>query len=224
MIIRHFIDCRSGRMALACGLLAAITQPSLGVLAQSNSLNTTLSSPPQSQVDATATPQAQPPQQGPSSGIFCRLRNGIPTTVSLTRRGEVPIIKWTSGEFDASGWTPEKRCELVSQRFETFRASGQLQYLTTGRVAGQPVICAVVSDSSPCTPADVLYTLKKGQDPSATLRRLLNVRRGVTGVMQETGTRVYLNFNQFIDERLAAPGRSSRSQGSAVGTSSGAAW
>lgn len=160
---------------------------------------------------AQTTEAAEQPaaSQGPSAGISCMDRDGTPTTVSQTRRGIVPIIKWTSNNFDASGWTPEKRCQAVSQRFETFRVSGQLKYLTSGRVSGQPVICAVPSQDAPCSADNVLYTLKSGQDPAATLTRLLNVRRGASGPMSETGRRVYVNFNTFIEQQTPdgrAPG------------------
>lgn len=192
---------------IAAGRFSLVLALALGLplLAQAQMVDSQSGAPVEPAADS------QPPAtQGPSSGITCEVRNGIPTTVSQTRRGEVPIIKWTSSDFDASGWTPDKRCQLVSQRFETFRANGQLQFLTTGRVAGQPVICAVASQSAPCTAADVLYTLKRGQDASATLRRLLNVRRGASGPMSETGARIYVNFNQFLDERMAASSPSAR--------------
>lgn len=192
----------AGRFSLVLVLALGLPQ-----LAQAQMVDSQSGAPVEPAADS------QPPaatSQGPSSGITCEIRNGIPTTVSQTRRGEVPIIKWTSSDFDASGWTPDKRCQLVSQRFETFRANGQLQFLTTARVAGQPVICAVVSQSAPCTSADVLYTLKRGQNASDTLRRLLNVRRGASGPMSETGPRIYVNFNQFLDERMAASSPSTR--------------
>ena len=164
----------------------------------------------QQQPDAAApaadAPVQQPSSQGPSSGISCMMRDGAPTTVSQTRRGEVPIIRWTSSDFDASGWTAEKRCQVVSQRFEVFRSNGQLQYLTTGRVAGQPVICAVRAQNAPCTGADVLYTLKPGQDAGATLVRLLAVRRGVSGPISETTRRMYISFDRLIEDKLAAKG------------------
>lgn len=157
---------------------------------------------PQPADQADPAPSQPAPSQGPSVGISCITRDGVPTTMSQTRRGLVPIIKWTSNTFDAAGWTADKRCQVVSQRFETFRVNGQLQYLTSGRVAGQPVICAVPSENAPCYADNVLYTLKAGQDPAVTLNRLLNVRRGASGPISETGRRVYVNFNSFIEQQI----------------------
>ena len=142
--------------------------------------------------------------QGPSSGISCVIRDGVPTTVSQTRRGEVPIILWTSRVFDASGWTPEKRCQAVSQRFEAFRSSGQLKVLTTGRVAGLPVICALPSERTSCLAPNVLYTLKPKENATDALVSLLAVRRGASGAIKETPSRLYVDFNRMLEEKLLA--------------------
>lgn len=69
----------------------------------------------------------------------------VPTTIAKTRRGDVPVIRWVSTWSTGSGFTPQKRCEIVSKSFQTYHEAGQLNYLTTGRVNGQAVICPAIT-------------------------------------------------------------------------------
>ncbi|MEB3330911.1 MAG: COP23 domain-containing protein [Synechococcaceae cyanobacterium] len=136
-----------------------------------------------------------------AASFSCGSSNGVPTTVARTDDGRsVPMIRWTSNVFDAAGWTPQRRCQEVSQRFESFRQQGRLTYVTTGRINGLPVICSAASDGGACD--GLLYTLKPGQDPTLALKRLFDVRYKARGPLNETSARLYLS----MDELLAASG------------------
>jgi len=136
---------------------------------------------------------------GPSLGISCQMVDGVPTTVSQTKRKRVEIIRWESDAFSSAGYTPARRCQEVSRRFEAYRAEGRLKYLTTGRVNGQNVICVADRHGGPCTGS--LYTLKPGQNPSETLTSLLNVRRGVSGPLPESPGRVWIKFTDLLSRK-----------------------
>ena len=106
-----------------------------------------------------------------ASTISCMNANGVPATVVQTKSGkQVPIIYWKSQTFSGSGWTPERRCQEVSARFQSYHSSGTLEYITTGRMNGLPVICVAKTDGGGC--AGLLYTLKLVRTP-ATLKKLL---------------------------------------------------
>ena len=107
------------------------------------------------------------------------------------------MIRWSSNVFDGGGWTPERRCQEVSQRFEGFRQQGRLQYLTTGRINGQPVICTAKAEGAPCD--GLLYTLKPGQDPTTALRNLFDVRYKARGPLNETEERLYINVDKLLN-------------------------
>lgn len=137
-------------------------------------------------------------QDAGAQRISCRTIDGVPTTVSETGGKTIPLIRWISSEMAASGYAPQKRCEIVSAKFETYRSQGSLQYITTGRENGLPVICVAQSRGGPCV--GTLYTLKKGQDPVRTLQKLFHLRRGASGPILESGgdARPYLSFDELI--------------------------
>lgn len=160
-------------------------------------------------------PHLQASGTGPSLGIRCQVVDGIPTTVSQTKKGRtVSIIKWESDAFLSSGYSPERRCQEVSRRFEAYRMSGQLRYLTTGRMNGQNVICVADRDGGPCVGS--LYTLKPGQNPNETLSSLLNVRRGASGALSESPGRIWVRFSDLLSRR---PGSSLEVQPASKGAS-----
>ena len=116
------------------------------------------------------------------------------------------MIRWTSNAFDGAGWTPERRCQEVSQRFETYRQQSRLAYVTTGRINGLPVICTAASDGGPCD--GLLYTLKPSQDPTLALKRLFDVRYKARGPLNETSTRLYLSMDELLAAKTGEPNAS----------------
>mgnify|MGYP001196644892 CR=1 FL=1 len=130
--------------------------------------------------------------------FHCGTSSGVPATLATTASGKtVPVIRWTSTTFDSAGWSQNKRCQAVSQRFEQYRQEGRLKYLTTGRMNGQAVICSANKDGGSCN--GLLYTLKPGQDPTKTLRDLLVVRTKAAGPLNETTSRLYVKMGDLLD-------------------------
>jgi Circadian oscillating protein COP23 len=145
-----------------------------------------------------------PPAQAAATSFSCGTSNGMPTTVARTHDGRsVPMIRWTSNAFDGAGWTPERRCQEVSQRFESYRRQGRLTYVTTGRINGLPVICTAASNGGPCD--GLLYTLKPGQHPTLALQNLFDVRFKARGPLNETTSRLYLSIEDLLASKADAP-------------------
>lgn len=137
------------------------------------------------------------PAKAAATSFSCTTSKGVPATVAKTDDGRiVSMIRWTSNAFDGAGWTPQRRCQEVSQRFETYRQQGRLAYITTGRMNSLPVICTARSDGGACD--GLLYTLKPGQDPTLALKRLFDVRFKARGPLNETTSRVYLSVNELL--------------------------
>lgn len=140
---------------------------------------------------------------------------GQPTTFASSGRGNIPMIIWQTelgGEF-----TPQKRCEMVSEKFQNFYDRGILQFLTTGYIlakSGNPInfICPATSDgggcvclrnnSSNCEEYEVLYTLKPGDSPSTKLQQLMDLRLGASGPINETNQRIYIDMNQYLRDAV----------------------
>lgn len=138
------------------------------------------------------------PAEARARSFSCSSLAGVPTTTAQMADGRsVPVIRWTSSTFDGAGWTPERRCQEVSARFDTFHRQDRLNYITTGRINGQPVICTSARPGSGCD--GLLYTLKPSQNATATLRNLLDVRTKARGPLNETNGRLYVNVSELLE-------------------------
>ena len=139
-----------------------------------------------------------PAQAGSSAqGFVCGSTQGAPSTNAVkSDGGQVPVIRWTSSTFTSAGWSPQRRCEEVSQRFDTYLKQGRLTYITTGRMNRLPVICTAASDGGACD--GLLYTLKPGQNATATLLSLLEIRVKARGPLNETTSRLYVSLDQLM--------------------------
>ncbi|MEC4893824.1 MAG: COP23 domain-containing protein [Oscillatoria sp. PMC 1051.18] len=143
---------------------------------------------------------ATQPSYAQASTFVCRQDNkGIPTTYAQTPRGVVPIIKWVSDYFGTE-FTPEKRCQIVSQRFTDYNNRGILNYLTSGYLNRQPVICAGTS----CNSNNLLFTLRSDQNPGKVLEELRNNRSNAAGPSFQgsnpSNSFVTIDFYQYLRE------------------------
>ncbi|MDV2998304.1 MAG: hypothetical protein N4J56_008009 [Chroococcidiopsis sp. SAG 2025] len=174
---------------------------------------------------ANTVMSSQPAPAGEKVTFVCGTNNGVPTTLARTATKSVPVIRWSSNHFKGSQWTPRKRCQEVSKKFQTYYQNGALNYLTTGydKKTGQPVICVADREGGSCT--GVLFTLKPGSNPGEVLQNLVNVRVRASGPLNESADRVYVNVNQLIDpgagEATNAPQMTPSQQS---GTSSNKLW
>ncbi|MEN9218062.1 MAG: COP23 domain-containing protein [Gloeomargarita sp. DG_2_bins_126] len=128
--------------------------------------------------------------------FYCGTSQGTPATLAKSGNRVVPIIRWTSDSFSESGFSPERRCQEVSRRFQTYYDDGSLSFITTGRMNGQNVICVARSHGGPC--AGLLFTLKPGSNPTQVINQLFNIRTRASGPLNETTARPYVDFNEFI--------------------------
>lgn len=115
-----------------------------------------------------------------TTSFVCGKTNGKPATVARTKKGDVPIVVWSSEEMSSSGYTPQIRCQQVSARFQSLYKSGQLKYITAGTLNQKPVVCATKQQNSPCTNQNLLYTLKANSDPQQVIQRLTAIRNRST--------------------------------------------
>ncbi len=151
-----------------------------------------------------------PSDAASAKSFYCGQASGAPATLAQTASGKsVPVIRWSSTTFNSSGWDQSRRCQVVSSRFEQFRQQGTLQYLTTGRMNGQSVICTALRNGGGCK--GLLYTLKPGQNPTKTLADLLDVRTKALGPLNETTSRLYVKMSDILDAKSGNKARSSPS-------------
>jgi hypothetical protein len=129
----------------------------------------------------------------------CVIEKGVPVTTAVMDSGkQVAVIRWVHDTFSGSGWSPQRRCQEVSERFTNLSNRGLLNYLTTGSMNGMSVICAALNKADRCNDNSLLYTLKPGQNPSQTLKNLMAVRTYAVRPLNETGDRVFVDLNEYL--------------------------
>jgi Circadian oscillating protein COP23 len=114
----------------------------------------------------------------PTTTFACIKKGSDPVTVA--RRGDritSPMITWRDKTWGS--YTPEKRCQLVSQRLtKAVATSGKLSSLdmTYGLINSLPVICYITTKGEKCNSDNILFSLKaseRGQE-QRIVNELLN--------------------------------------------------
>ena len=121
-----------------------------------------------------------PPSQAQMATYFCdKARDGVYATFARNGAGkEIEIIRWEK-EWGDGTLTKQKRCEIVSERFQRASKAGVLQHVTHGVQNGQPVICAAQQYGGPCGP--VLLTLRQEDNAREVLNQLLGIGNRAAG-------------------------------------------
>ncbi|MEK0181083.1 MAG: hypothetical protein EAZ98_24345 [Oscillatoriales cyanobacterium] len=145
----------------------------------------------------------KPPQ---SVTFICGVsRDNVPTTFAQeTTNGGIPksksVIRWVSDFGDQVNYTPQKRCEEVSNRFQDYSNQGLLDYITTGKENGLDTIC--VKDKERGGPCRLLWTLKPKTNPKLVLHLLFSDHLG-TGTLEEKGSNdsdIYIDVNKLLSK------------------------
>lgn len=137
------------------------------------------------------------PAHAQSTTFACGTSKGSPATLAYTARGSVPVIRWTSDYFSQSGWKPQQRCEEVSKRFQEYHQRNEMNFLTTGMMNNQSVVCTTDREGGSCM--NLLFTLKPGSSAGQTLRNLLAVRVRARTPLNESPARVYIDMKEYLN-------------------------
>lgn len=108
-----------------------------------------------------------PPSTTPSSDtrFSCELVNGEYTVMYYPESQPNQSYPWAIPSELGGGWTPQRRCNEITARFESYRQDGLLE-LTTGIENGYDTICVTTQlDPRDCR---IVLTVPPGQDPQLT--------------------------------------------------------
>lgn len=130
----------------------------------------------------------------------CSMKNGVPTTIARTPQGTVAVISWKSTHFNGSGFSPQKRCQVVSARFQKHSNQGSLRYITVGEMQNQNVLCVAQTRGGACRRDGLLLTLEPQDNPRNVLKELFSVAsrasNGPTG--RGSASEVYINMDNYL--------------------------
>lgn len=126
---------------------------------------------------------------------------------------QIKIINWNvSNKYFGDDWSPEKRCRVVSERFQAIYNRNKLAYLTVDDAhwlgnKAIPIICGVQEKGITCKEEDLLFTLENQDDPNAVLAELVAIRQDpqtnkalLRGDEQsfEDGVRIYYDLTKLL--------------------------
>jgi Circadian oscillating protein COP23 len=103
-----------------------------------------------------------------------RQNRKVPTTIAWNSSERRAIVQWVK---PMGNWTPEQRCQEVSQRMQVANDAETLKYLTNGKIGGKKAICTATEVNGKCK--NLLLTLRsndKALDFLSELKDLFNGR------------------------------------------------
>jgi len=122
------------------------------------------------QVSQSINQSNQPPEviitaQAQDTRFTCQFVDGEYTVMYSPESQPDQAYPWAIPSELGGGWTPQKRCDAITRRFEEYRQEGLLE-LATGTENGYDTICVTTQlDPSDCK---LILTVPPGQDPQLT--------------------------------------------------------
>ncbi|MEH2180663.1 COP23 domain-containing protein [Nostoc sp.] len=129
---------------------------------------------------------------------ICEIKQGIPITYARTPTETVELIGWQSQVFSNSGYTPERRCQEVTARFQKHSDAGNLRFITTGKMNHQNVMCVAQSQGGNCISDGLLLTFEPKDEPQKVLVELFNVSTRVRKIRLTRGKPVYIDVDEYL--------------------------
>ena len=122
----------------------------------------------------------------------------LPTTYAWYNGSKRALIRYTK---HIGKYTPQRRCDEISPRFQEAYDNGSLIYLTNGMINNQPVICSAKKYAGECI--TMLLTLRPEDDSIEVLNELTDVLYGrVVGPIRESSGIPQVYYKIDLEEAL----------------------
>lgn len=127
-------------------------------------------SPAPSNLPASKLPSDKPsdkvanPSDNKNARFSCQMRDGKYIVVYQPKSQPQKYFPWAVPSAMGDSWSPERRCNEISRRLESYRPDGLLE-MRTGTENGYNIICATTDKNPACR---IVLTVPNGQDPIAT--------------------------------------------------------
>lgn len=119
---------------------------------------------------AQATPNSSSTQNLNDVRFSCQVSNGQYTVMYNPQSQAGQYYPWATPTSLGGGWSPERRCNEISRRLESYRPDGLVE-LRTGQENGYNTICVTTEDVPSCR---IVLTVPPGQNPVAIRDRIFN--------------------------------------------------
>lgn len=135
------------------------------------------------------------PSKAQDQTYFCEESGGVWTTfVRNYDNKKIPLVRW---ETNLAEDTPHIRCQEVSNKFQKAYTTGALNFMTTGTMGGQHVVCGTNQYGNPCK--EVLFALKSHQDANYILQNLKNQGYGLNEPIKQSHSSIYIDMNLLLN-------------------------
>jgi hypothetical protein len=135
-------------------------------------------------------------------------KTNMPATVmsSPNRVKPLVVVLWKS-EYFGKDFSPQRRCAIVSPKFQAALVSGSLEYLKVGkeRNTRQDIVCAVKTANARCDrESEMLFALKPYGNNNYALKTLMaNIEGGQAGpiIYQGSGGEEVADLRTLLKSR-----------------------
>ncbi|MFB2920503.1 COP23 domain-containing protein [Aerosakkonema funiforme] len=144
-------------------------------------------------------------QSAPPIAFECKEFEGAWTTIAKTQQQQRQFIRWVSDFGARAGYTPERRCNEVTNRMNFYVRTKYPQYLTTGVQSDYPIICVTDREGNGCQ--GLVYTLKKRENAKRRLQDMLELTgNDIVGKppLVESRCPIYVKMIDFVEGRPSA--------------------
>jgi len=148
---------------------------------------TTPSSTPSTLPPENPNDKAANPTDNKTARFSCQSREGQYIVVYQPKSQPQKYFPWAAPSAMGDGWSPERRCNEISRRLESYRPDGLLE-MRTSTENGYNVICATTDKNSSCR---IVLTVPNGQDPIATRDKVFGNLATADSGQQTTAVNTY---------------------------------
>ena len=134
----------------------------------------------------------------------CERNNGEYTVMYRPQSQPNESYAWAIPQQMGGNWSPQRRCQAISNRLEQYRPDGLMELQTT-TLNGEDVVCVTTEADSSCR---IVFTVPRGQDALRTRDRVFDNLADASQGRQTQGVRTFTNNSSFGD---LLRGRSSQS-------------
>lgn len=152
------------QIALSLGVSVLFAAPALAQFAPNTPNRSNIRIPPNE--DPQASDEST--QRAEGQKFACELVDGQYTVMYYPDSQSNQGNAWATPSALGGGWTPERRCNEISRRLESYRPDG-LQELSTDRVNNYDIVCVTTQANPACR---IVFTVPPGQDAKITRDRV----------------------------------------------------
>lgn len=125
----------------------------------------------------------------------CERNNGQYTVMYNPQNQSNRSYPWAIPQQMGGDWSPQRRCQAISQRLESYRPDGLLE-LQTRVENGENIVCATTQANPSCR---IVFTVPRGQDPITTRDRVFENLAQANQGQQTRGVTTFTDSSSLRD-------------------------